>query len=129
MAIVRFTKQRQAVLEVVRASSEHPDAAHVFESVRRVVPSISLGTVYRSLDALVHEGHLIQIQQPGMPTRYDARLDDHAHFVCDTCGEVFDVVAQMPDLVSLAVSSLPGFQVREAKVAFHGVCQRCKRSN
>jgi Fe2+ or Zn2+ uptake regulation protein len=129
MAIVRFTRQRQAVLEVVRASSEHPDAAHVFEEVRRVVPSISLGTVYRSLDALVKEGHLIQIQQPGMSTRYDARLDDHAHFVCATCGEVFDVMTPLPDLVNLVTSSLPGFEVREAKVAFHGVCTRCKHSN
>jgi Fur family transcriptional regulator, ferric uptake regulator len=129
MAIVRFTKQRQAVLEVVKASSEHPDAAHVFDEVRRIVPSISLGTVYRSLDALVQEGHLIQVQQPGMATRYDARLEDHAHFICATCGEVSDVMTELPDLVGIVASSLPGFELREAKVAFHGICERCKRSN
>jgi Fe2+ or Zn2+ uptake regulation protein len=129
MAILRFTKQRQAVLEVVRASSEHPDAAHVFDEVRRIVPSISLGTVYRSLDALVQEGHLIQVQQPGMSTRYDARLEDHAHFICATCGEVSDVMTELPDLVNIVAPHLPGFEVREAKVAFHGICERCKHSN
>jgi Fe2+ or Zn2+ uptake regulation protein len=129
MAIVRFTKQRQAVLEVVRASTEHPDASHVYDEVRRVVPSISLGTVYRSLDALVKEGHLIQIQQPGMPTRYDARLEDHAHFVCDTCGEVFDVMTELPDLTAIAASSLSQFEIKEARVEFHGTCRRCKHSN
>jgi Fe2+ or Zn2+ uptake regulation protein len=129
MAIVRFTKQRQAVLEAVRSSTQHPDAAHVFDAVRRVVPSISLGTVYRSLDALVREGRLIQVQQPGQPTRYDARLEDHAHFVCDTCGDVFDVMTAFPELISVAASSLNGFEVTEVRVQFHGTCKRCKHSN
>lgn len=129
MAIVRFTKQRQAVLEVVRGSREHPDAAHVFDAVKHIVPSISLGTVYRSLEALVQEGHLIQVQQPGQATRYDARLEDHAHFMCDACGEVFDVLVELPDLVGLVSVKLEGFVVKEARVEFHGTCKRCKHSN
>ena len=129
MAIVRFTKQRQAVLEVVRGSTEHPDAAHVFDAVKQIVPSISLGTVYRSLEALVQEGHLIQVQQPGQATRYDARLEDHAHFICDACGEVFDVLIELPDLVGLVSAKLEGFTVNEARVEFHGTCKRCKHSN
>jgi Fe2+ or Zn2+ uptake regulation protein len=129
MAIVRFTRQRQAVLEFVQSSTDHPDAARVFDEVRRVVPSISLGTVYRSLEALVEEGHLLQIQQPGMPTRYDARLENHAHFVCDCCGEVFDVMTALPDLTPLAASALPGFDVKGTRVEFHGTCQRCQKIN
>lgn len=127
MAIVRFTRQRQAVLEAVQQSTEHPDAARIYDDVRRIVPSISLGTVYRSLEALVEEGHLLQIQQPGMPTRYDARLDNHAHFVCDDCGQVFDVLTRIPDLVPLAASSLPRFQVSSARVEFHGRCSHCTK--
>ena len=129
MAIVRFTKQRQAVLEVVRGSTEHPDAAHVFDAVKQIVPSISLGTVYRSLEALVEEGHLIQVQQPGQATRYDARLEDHAHFMCDACGQVFDVLIELPDLVGLVSAKLEGFHVKEARVEFHGTCRRCQHSN
>ncbi len=125
MAIVRFTRQRQAVLEVVQHSSQHPDAAHIYDAVRRIVPSISLGTVYRSLEALVDEGHLLQIQQPGMPTRYDARLESHAHFVCDTCGQVFDVLIALPDLTPLAAKALQGFEVSSSKIEFHGKCKHC----
>ena len=125
MAIVRFTRQRQAVLKTVQHSTEHPDAAHIFETVRQVVPSISLGTVYRSLEALVQEGHLLQIQQPGMATRYDARLEDHAHFVCDTCGKVFDVLATLPDPKPIASKTLQGFEVLSAKIEFHGRCNSC----
>jgi Fe2+ or Zn2+ uptake regulation protein len=128
VAIVRFTRQRQAVLEAVQHSTEHPDAAHIYDEVRQVVPSISLGTVYRSLEALVNEGHLLQIQQPGMPTRYDARLEHHAHFVCDTCGQVFDVLTTLPDAVPMAAEVLTGFEISSARVEFHGKCRECIRS-
>jgi Fur family transcriptional regulator, ferric uptake regulator len=127
MAIVRFTRQRQAVLEAVQASREHPDAARVFESVRHVVPNISLGTVYRSLEALVTDGHLLQIQQPGAATRYDARLERHYHLLCASCGEVFDVELELPDLAQLARQSVRGFDVRAATVEFHGTCERCQQ--
>lgn len=128
MAIVRFTRQRQAVFSVVQQSRQHPDAAHIFEAVRQLVPSISLGTVYRSLEALVKEGHLLQIQQPGMPTRYDARLDNHAHFVCDCCGAVEDVFITLPDLIPKAAAALKGFEVQTARVEFHGRCPNCQQN-
>jgi Fur family transcriptional regulator, ferric uptake regulator len=143
MAIVRFTRQRQAVLETVQASREHPDAARVFEAVRQLVPNISLGTVYRSLEALVEDGHLIQIQQPGAATRYDARLERHYHLLCGSCGSVFDVELELPDLVLVARqtvvgsfglgssglgSSGLGFDVRAATVEFHGTCEGCQKN-
>jgi Fe2+ or Zn2+ uptake regulation protein len=128
MAIVRFTRQRQAVLEVVRSSQHHPDAAHIFDEVRRIVPSISLGTVYRSLEALVQEGHLLQIQQPGMATRYDARLENHAHFVCDSCGDVVDVFIALPDQTRQVAATLHGYEVQSARVEFHGRCARCAKN-
>ena len=128
MAIVRFTRQRQAVLETVQASREHPDAARVFEAVRNIVPNISLGTVYRSLEALVQDGHLIQIQQPGAATRYDARLERHYHLLCGSCGSVFDVELELPDLVLIARQSVRAFDVRAATVEFHGTCERCQKN-
>lgn len=133
MAIVRFTRQRQAVLETVQASREHPDAARVFEAVRQLVPNISLGTVYRSLEALVQDGHLIQIQQPGASTRYDARLERHYHLLCASCGSVFDVELELPDLVLIARQTLgnssgQSFDVRAATVEFHGTCERCRKN-
>lgn len=129
MAIIRFTRQRQAVLEAVLNSREHPDATRVFETVRGVVPNISLGTVYRSLEALSAEGRLIKLSQPGRPTRYDARLDHHYHLVCGACGEVFDVTVQeMPDLYPLVHGKVPGFELREQRIEFHGVCIKCQKN-
>ena len=129
MAIIRFTRQRQAVLEAVLNSREHPDAARVFETVRAIVPNISLGTVYRSLEALALEGRLIKLSYPGKPTRYDARIDHHYHLVCDTCGDVFDAtITDMPDVRVLVQGKNPGFAVREQHIEFHGVCDKCQKN-
>ncbi|HEX2864058.1 MAG TPA: transcriptional repressor [Deinococcales bacterium] len=125
MTIIRFTRQRQAVLECVRASREHPDAAAVFAEVRQVLPSISLGTVYRSLDALVQDGQLFAIQRAGEATRYDARLDDHVHFICDKCGHVFDAYVTLPSLQAAGRNKVPGFQLTRVLVEYHGVCGDC----
>jgi Fe2+ or Zn2+ uptake regulation protein len=125
MTMIRFTRQRKAVLEAVRASREHPDAARVYTAVRHALPNISLATVYRSLETLVRDGHLVTIQRAGEATRYDARIDGHYHLVCDACGEVFDANLELPDLLPLAQGRVSGFEVRGALVEFHGVCERC----
>jgi Fe2+ or Zn2+ uptake regulation protein len=127
MTIVRLTRQRQAVLAAVRRSQEHPDAAHVFEEVRRDLPSISLATVYRSLEALVREGQIAKIEGAGGPTRFDGRLDDHPHFICQHCGAVIDLDIELPDLK--AMITLPGLRITSTQVQFSGVCGDCSQPN
>ena len=125
MMIIRFTRQRQAVLECVRASREHPDAATVFSEVRHVLPNISLGTVYRALDALVQDGQLISVQRAGEATRFDGRIDDHVHFICDKCGRVFDAYVSLPSLQAAAKGKVPGFKLSRVIVEYHGACAEC----
>jgi Fur family transcriptional regulator, ferric uptake regulator len=123
VSIVRLTRQRQAVLHVVRRSQAHPDAASVFEEVRRELPNISLATVYRSLEALAIEGHIAKIEAAGGPARFDGRTHDHPHFVCTHCGAVMDIDVELPNLC--ASVNVPGLSIQGAQVQFYGVCSGC----
>lgn len=126
MTMVRQTRQRQAVIEVLRASREHPDAAWIHTRVRQVLPSVSLGTVYRTLDALVRDGVVVTIERAGQATRYDYKRagEDHHHAVCRTCGAIFDVDAGvMPRVPASALP--PGFQVTDVRLEFMGLCPDC----
>lgn len=67
MALKRLTRQRKAILEVVRQARHHPDAAWIYQEVRKRVPKVSLGTIYRNLEALVAEGYLVPITKAGRP--------------------------------------------------------------
>lgn len=126
--IKRLTRQRRAILEVVRSSSNHPDAAWIYEQVRKKLPSISLGTVYRTLDALVAEGLLQPLARPGQPLRYEAHLDGHLHMVCSRCGNYYDLSSNLPDLLSLARSQHPELELQGVTVEFSGICPRCKEA-
>lgn len=123
----RLTKQRKAVLEVVRhARGHHPDAAWVYSEVRKAVPSISLGTVYRTLDALTEEGYLVPLSRPGEALRYEANLDGHLHMVCRNCNEFFDIVHPLPDLLSGVKAKYPEFDIDNVQVEYQGVCPKCR---
>ncbi|MFC4454481.1 transcriptional repressor [Deinococcus sonorensis] len=127
MTMVRQTRQRQAVLEVLQQTRTHPDAAWIHAQVRSGLPSISLGTVYRTLDALVRDGVLMTIERAGQATRYDYKRGGHAHHhvVCRHCGAIHDLETAPGPLPE----GLPdGFQVQEVRLEFHGVCADCQQT-
>lgn len=126
MAIQRLTRQRKAVLDVVKQAHNHPDAAWVYQEVRKIVPNISLGTVYRTLDTLVEEGHLIPLTRAGEATRYDANTDGHLHMICEQCGEIIDLDTQIPDVLSEVRSRFPHLEIKSASLEYHGLCEHCR---
>ena len=88
----RFTAQRAAVYDVLDGSRTHPTADEIFTSVRRTIPDISLATVYKALEAIVSVGLARKLTIGPGPARYDARMDEHDHVRCLSCGRVADVV-------------------------------------
>lgn len=130
MGIKRLTRQRKAVLEVVQhARGYHPDAAWVYGEVRKVVPNISLGTVYRTLEALTEDGYLMPLSSPGEALRYEANLDGHLHMTCRRCGQFFDIVVPLPDLLSEVKAKYPEFDLEGVQVGYQGVCQKCRQTS
>ena len=122
----RLTPQRRAVLEAVQRAPIHPDACWVYDQVRRRLPNISLGTVYRSLAVLRDAGLIQELPQAGGPTRYDANIEAHQHIVCSQCGRVADV--EVGDLTALRelVARTAGFaEVVGERLEFYGRCSEC----
>ena len=118
----RFTPQRQHVYDVVMAKRDHPTAEEVFIRTKRAMPEISHATVYNCLDALVKCGLVRQVQLERGATRFCPNMEEHCHFYCDACGEVFDV--PMPKDSNL-MDGPKGFQVDHYDIAVHGRCADC----
>lgn len=124
MAFRRQTRQRQAVLEVVRESHDHPDAAAIYAVVRSRIPSISLGTVYRTLEALASEGAIKAIG-PAEATRYDGNLEPHQHLRCRSCGQLIDLPNLGPDLAKELQKAHPELVVETVDIQYQGLCPKC----
>lgn len=123
---MRNTKQRQVVLEILRNTDTHPTADWVYEQARKVMPSISLGTVYRLLGKLREEGLVVQVDTGLRKSRFDGQPGAHQHIVCERCGQVADV----PDLIATNVvdhiQQATGFQVNRRRVEWFGICPSCQ---
>jgi Fur family peroxide stress response transcriptional regulator len=100
----RCTRQRLAVYhELARSAAEHthPTAEDVYQAVRVTIPSISLATVYKALEALVASGLVTKLSAGDGSARYDARAEDHYHLRCLRTGEVQDLPTSFdPELIA-----------------------------
>jgi len=116
----RFTPQRQHVYEVILQKRDHPTAEEIFIRTKKAMPEISHATVYNCLDALVTCGLVRQVQLERGATRFCPNMEEHCHYFCDTCGEVFDVPLNSPTM-----PAPKGFKVDHYDIAVHGLCAAC----
>ncbi len=124
----RNTRQRQVVLQELRATKTHPTASELYKRVRQQMPRISLGTVYRNLDILQETGQAIRLAGiEGQEARFDGCPDPHMHFQCRECGKIHDLDATWPGLNDLVGTTFEGHRIEGLQVILYGSCQRCSR--
>lgn len=122
---MNYSKQREAMLNILRNSSSHPTANEIYEMMRRNDPKISLGTVYRNLALLTENGIIKRIDTEDDSAHYDGYTAPHYHFVCDSCGSVCDL--QIPPIdIDGAVEAECGGEVSGHSLIFYGICKECK---
>jgi len=124
-----LTRQRRAILEEIAKVTSHPTADEVYKMVRRRLPRISLGTVYRNLEVLSETGAIQKLAPGGSHMRFDANCHAHYHIRCVRCGRVDDVpVAPLPD-IEQSLRKQTNYEVLGHSVEFLGVCPECKADN
>ena len=127
---VRVTPQRLAIAEAVLNSEDHPSVQQLYERVKDHFPSMTLATIYSTLDVL-EKSHLIQELPFPQFSRYESNLDPHVNLVCIKCGNVVDANAGQETVVRLRdqVASQSNFKIAWQRVDFHGWCRRCAAEN
>ena len=123
---MRNTVQRETVLNVVLSSCDHPTAETVYDRCRKIMPDISLGTVYRNLKVLAELGKIREVSIMNAGDRYDKTVGLHAHFRCKHCGRVLDVPSEALQQMESYVEGATGYQIETTEVLFVGLCNDCK---
>lgn len=124
--MVRKTKQRETILEVLRGTCSHPTADWIYHEVKKEIPNISLGTVYRNLRLLCQSGEIVELDLCGTLSRFDARTDNHYHFRCEHCGQLFDVDEPVNKEIDGRIARTTGFRVIYHRLEFRGSCLVCR---
>jgi Fe2+ or Zn2+ uptake regulation protein len=124
-ASLKMTPSRRAILEEVRRSATHPTADEVYQEVRKGLPRVSLGTVYRNLETLARHGLIRVVDEAGGRRRYDRALDDHCHVRCRSCGRIEDFHLDPSCRMEELIQEKCDFEIEECRVSFVGVCPDC----
>ena len=125
------THQRLAIFEALASSREHPSAEQLHKAVQRRIPTLSLATVYKNLEALKEIGAVADVNPLHEQGRYEAALPGtgagrpHHHLVCISCKKVRDLLDD--ELDRLRVRDAQGFEVRAVRVQAEGLCPECQR--
>ena len=125
----RMTKQRKAILEVLKNTNSHPTADKIYEEVKKEIPNISLGTVYRNLNVLHDMGKIMILDYGSTYSRFDGNPENHYHFHCRECGKVYDVDQPVMDDLNKNVAQNTSHQVDFHRLEFYGLCDNCKTGN
>jgi len=128
--MIKYSRQRAAILAYLRSRKDHPGADAVYEHVREEFPNISLGTVYRNLTLLAETGEIARLQfgELGID-RFDADTSRHEHFVCSSCQAVIDL--DMGDISAIDEEAARDFdgKIMGHRIYFTGLCKNCLTGN
>ena len=120
---MKYSRQRELILETVQRSDDHPTADTIYTRVRAQDPKVSLGTVYRNLNSLVEAGRVRRVSIPGKADRFDHTLCWHSHLYCNACGRVVDADVDEKQVMKL-VRNQKGV-VQDCAVVLFGLCEAC----
>lgn len=123
---MKYSKQRELILEAVQNNPIHPTADEVYTLLKPENPSLSLGTVYRNLNLLSEMGQIRKIKLANASDRFDGRVCEHYHMICNQCGTVYDLdLALFQDLTDQILAQT-GFQPQDHEFVVHGICESCR---
>ena len=123
----RMTRQREVILEEIRREKIHASADEIYEMVRKRLPRISLGTVYRNLEILSELGEIRKLELGGDIKRFDWDPSKHYHIRCMNCGRVDNAPIAPLKKVEDELYGATVYTIIGHRLVFEGLCPACTR--
>ncbi len=125
---MRVTPQRVAICELLVNSKEHPTAAMIYDELKPRFASLSLATVYNTLDALVKLGAVNVLGHAGDDTvHYDADTEPHVNLACIACSRIIDIPSEHVTHLDAEITAASGYKLLGARVLYYGLCPECQK--
>ena len=113
-----------AVMQFLAGNTSHPSAEEIHAALRRQFPTLSLATVYNTLEALRERGEVVEVEGDPTKKRFDPVVSRHHHLICVRCKKILDIPEKWNP--TLTEREKRGFHVIRSQVIFHGLCPECQ---
>ncbi|MEN6615250.1 MAG: transcriptional repressor [Syntrophorhabdus sp.] len=124
---MKMTPQRMAIMKYLDGNTMHPSAADIYSALREHFPTMSLATVYNTMEVLKEQGSVIELAIDPVKKRFDPNPQPHHHLICIKCKAIVDIFLQFP--LQLADNQAMGFEILGNHVDFYGICKKCANKN
>ncbi len=124
---MRLTTQRQIILGELGKVTSHPTANEVYDMVRKRLPRIGLGTIYRNLELMAESGIILKLEVGGTQKRFDATVENHYHIRCTDCGRVDDIDIEVQEEINEIATKSSDYKILGHHIEFSGICENCSR--
>lgn len=125
----KVTHQRLVILDYLLHSKEHPSAEVIYADLRQRYPTISLATVYNTLEMLAKVGLVIDLGAPGERRRFDGNVADHSHYFCTNCGRVIDLHLPGAERTINKLTQELNLPITRHRLDFFGLCENCRTAS
>ncbi|WP_003544594.1 Fur family transcriptional regulator [Desulfotomaculum nigrificans] len=124
---LKLTPQRLAILNLLEGNTKHPSAEEIYKQLKPRFPSLSLATVYNTLEILAKAGELQEIRIKADKRHFDPNPNPHGHFLCRSCQSIYDLDAGPLEIQR--PFNINGFLVEEYTLYFYGICPNCREKS
>ena len=123
---LKATVQRIGVLDILHEMG-HGNIDEIYQKVQERHPSISLATVYKSVDTLLDKRVILEIPIAGSKTKYEIKKEEHLHLICRNCGSITDEsVEAIPHHLLEETARKDGFSLENSQINLYGLCSACQ---
>ena len=124
---MRVTAQRVAIYDMLLGSNEHPTAAMIYDGLKKQYPTLSLMTVYNTLNRLVDAGVVNDLGTVGDGfTHYDADISAHVNLACTNCHQISDLASEYTPTLGADILARSGYQIQGSRLLYYGLCPSCQ---
>ncbi len=124
---LKITPQRLAIGAVLVEQEEaHPGAGLIWREAKKRVKTLSLSTVYATLNQLARHGIIKLLQFDGMESRYECNTEKHVNLICDRCKEIMDYAVPV-SIEPKEIAKKTGFEMTDMRLECYGLCAKCRK--
>ena len=124
---LKVTPQRLMIFRILEGNTNHPSAEEIYQEVVQDYPTISLATIYKTLEALRDMGEILELKVDRRRKRYDPCTNPHHHIICSKCGKIEDIFEDFSPHFKVATRINQRFKITGYHIEFYSICTRCQK--
>lgn len=127
VAGLKITHQRLEIFRGLAGAHDHPSVETIYKRLVKKLPTVSLDTVYRTLNTLENQGMVTRVDTTESQARFEAEMAPHHHIICNKCGKITDFQSSDLDESAILEKVQDWGEVNRMNITLYGLCSNCSR--